>query len=167
MQPWTSLGLGRLIPLNACVCVCLNTQVDTLLTWAYHHHTHTHTHTETDNPPRPKKRAACGWFPPPPPLSPSLSLSLSIQYVPPHVYLTPVQIRRFLPLQCSSQAVRGSQYILRSHLVSRRSYPEWLTVSTGTFSPRQVGRSALPRDTTSFGTAGIRTNNLLIDSPTP
>ena len=32
----------------------------------------------------------------------------------------------------------------------RRSYPERLKVSTGTFPPRQVGWSALPRDTTSF-----------------
>ena len=48
---------------------------------------------------------------------------------------------------------------------SRRSYPERLTVSTGTFSQRQVGWSALPKDTTSFCTAGNRTNNLL--SPTP
>ena len=35
------------------------------------------------------------------------------------------------------------------------SYPERLTGNTGTFSPRQVGLSALPKDTTSFGTPGI------------
>ena len=34
---------------------------------------------------------------------------------------------------------------------SRRSIPERLTVSTGTFSPRQVGWIALPKDTTSLG----------------
>ena len=50
---------------------------------------------------------------------------------------------------------------------SRRSYPERHTVSTGTFPPRQVGGSALPKDTTSFGTAGNRSGNLLITSPTP
>ena len=47
---------------------------------------------------------------------------------------------------------------------SRRSYPERLTVSTGTFSPRQVGWSALPKDT-SCALAGNRTGKLQITSP--
>ena len=48
---------------------------------------------------------------------------------------------------------------------SRGSYPELLTVSTGTFSPRQVGWSVLPKDTTSCAPAGNRTGNLQITSP--
>ena len=59
-----------------------------------------------------------------------------------------------------TQHICRSLPILHLHFIyilsfSRRSYPEQLTVRTGTLPPRQVGWSALPKDTTSFGLARI------------
>ena len=70
-----------------------------------------------------------------------------------------------LPFTALAGTVISTTFTFRSF--SRRSYPERRTVSTGILSPRQVGWSALPKDTTSYGAAGNQTNNLLIHSPTP